>query len=470
MSFDPRFFSFAAPLTLALALGSGAVLAQPAAPPASAPQPAGSDASPAPLPPPPAPLLPSPPPSAAEPATLTPPPPAKARALAPEAPFILEPAAGQAGCAPRSVRAAVAQLRASLVRVRAPGGVGLGIILAPSGRVLTAFSLVEAGRGIEIQLPGEESRRDAHVVAVHQAGRVALLELEPADDVASGVQLAPEDILLGEPVIALGATWEGEQSPGPQQLVVSQGAVTATEAGVLRSSVLESRHMLRGSPIVDCSGRLVGVATDRWDDVAATAAVVRELLAPASAAEDYSGGWSLAHPSLSLIAQFGQTASPGYDESDRWLGGSLGLALIGDDQWFFPLRLSLLGLTEPDPVGQLADRSGMRFQAHLGIGYRAMVRGGDVPFYIVPEVGGLLSWERIREEGTLLQADLTSCAAPGLCPVSWEPTVDERELFRAMPTVGLSLQIGVGQFGYEAQLDPKDMERTVHQVLGGVQF
>jgi hypothetical protein len=152
-----------------------------------------------------------------------------------------------------------------------------------------------------------------------------------------------------------------------------------------------------------------------------------------------------------------------------WLGGSLGLALIGDDQWFFPVRLSLLGLVEPTPDSELANRSGMRFQAHLGVGYRAMLRGGDLPLYLVPEIGGALSWEQITDETTLFTTDLASCRS-GTCAVRWDLVDTTNDLFRVMPTAGLTFGFGYGEIGYQFQIDPTEIERSVHQITVGAQF
>ncbi|MEZ4444576.1 MAG: serine protease [Polyangiaceae bacterium] len=367
-------------------------------------------------------------------------------------------------CAPADLRALAERVGGSVVRVEAPMTLATGFVFHSRRHVVTTFSAVETGRGI---LVGED-RQEATVVAYDSAHDLAILEV-PSPLAGRPLDLG-ESPALGDPVVGVDPRhWLDE----PDAPIVQPGTVTSLSDHRLRTDVIAIAGLGAGSPIVDCSGEVVAVAHGSWSGLATRVEHLADLedrLAEGAEvpAEPYSGGWSLAHPSLSFIGQIEHRKRPGFDDRhDGWLGLSLGTALIGDDRWYFPFRLGIAGLVSPDRT-PLDKRTGYRFQLETGVGYRFLLLGGEVPIYLVPKIGVTLAGERLTTER---YSFATSPCAVEPCPVAvGDPLRVDRDMFRVMPTLGLSAQIGPAEIGYQFQLDPKDPSRSLHQMTVGLQF
>src|SRR5262245_34799074 len=93
--------------------------------------------------------------------------------------------------------------------------------------------------------------------------------------------------------------------------------------------------------------------------------------------------------------QLGLAPAPGFDRPDGWLGFGVGTALVGNDRWYFPLEARALWLVGPESLNPLVERTGSRLQLASGVGYRIQLAGGDFPVYLIPTLGGVLSYDRI---------------------------------------------------------------------------
>jgi hypothetical protein len=385
-------------------------------------------------------------------------------------------------CSADDVAALLEARRDALVRVEAPGARGLGFVFHSRRHVLTALSIVDVGRGIKV-LFGDE-QRDAKVVAMDRAHDLALLELDE-DGPAAPLRLAPASPAVGDPVVALRVSedWGHPRARENRRyfksrgwrayrnfrgdVIAEPGTVSFAGAGRFRTDALGGHHKSWGAPVLDCAARVVGIATSPFADEVVTVKSMRALADGAGDEAVYDGRWSLFNPSIGLVGQLDHQASPGFDTPDKWLGISVGTALMGDDRWFFPARFTATFLLGPELGEPFASREGYRVAGSLGLGYRIMLKGGGIPVYLVPVVGGMVQYESITTERTEFWVD-DGCT--GACRANPYVFRLEEEQLRWMPTFGGGLQIGPVEAAYQFVLDTDHTEYSVHQLTLGAQF
>lgn len=384
-------------------------------------------------------------------------------------------------CSSAAIDRALATGAQALVRVEAPGGVGLGFVFHSPEHVVTALSVVDVGRGIRV-VDDEGVRRDAVVVAIDRPRDLALLELE-APVGAEPLTLSNRDPAVGSPVLVLAKAsddgdrhhrWRGhrrhrrDHAAGGDTLVRA-GIVSSRTGMSLRSDAIDRRHLSWGAPALDCDGRVVAVAISGYTDELVAASAVGQL-ARTIGDGDYAGRWSFLHPSLAVVGQVDVEPHPdfAFDESDKWLGLSLGTALIGRDRWYFPVRFAATFLIRPDPEAAFTERSGYRLLGSVGAGYRFMIRSGRVPIYLAPTVGLTGMYERTKLTSLELAVD-PDCAGSG-CPVQALEIEQVARRWRPLPTAGLGVHFGFGEVSYQFLLDPENAERSVHQLTVGAQW
>ena len=144
-------------------------------------------------------------------------------------------------------------------------GFGSGIVIGP-GRVLTSAHNL---RGADVTVAFADGRHEsARVTAADVDGDVAVLEADTGDVAAPAWPQAPAGVRIGTPVFALA-------NPGGRGLRVTFGLVSATDRSFrgprgrrIGGSIEHTAPLVRGSsggPIVDASGRLLGVNTLRLE-------------------------------------------------------------------------------------------------------------------------------------------------------------------------------------------------------------
>lgn len=385
-------------------------------------------------------------------------------------------------CSAAKVRHASRELGRALAHVEAPGGRGLGFVFYSRRHVLTPASLIDTGRGIRVRFDDHGHAIPATVVALDEVHDLALLELEsPAP--TKPLRTSATAARTGDPVMALSFSTDFEardQKQGRKYLrarrhhlsfrsdtLVQTGTVTFSSADRLRTNAFGG-HGHWGAPIVDCDGNLVGVSTSPIADASVALGPVESLSMEVADETIYRGRWSLFHPHAALVGQVTHTPSAGYGKRDKWLGFSAGTALIGHDRWYLPARFTATFLVGPDLDEPFADRRGFRVQGSTGLGYRIMLTGGSVPFYLAPVIGGTVMYERITTEQTELWVE-APCPNGG-CQATPRVLTQELEQLRVMPTFGGGLQIGPAELSYQFILDTELTERSVHQLTLGAQF
>jgi S1-C subfamily serine protease len=148
-------------------------------------------------------------------------------------------------------------------------GAGTGMVLTPSGEVLTNNHVIDGATRISVTDVGNGRTYQADVVGYDPSADVAVLQLKDASGLAT-VTLARAAASTGEPVVAVG------NAGGTGSLTAVGGSVTATDRSIRASDDLdgavESLTGLiqtnadiqpgdSGGPLVDASGQVVGMDT-----------------------------------------------------------------------------------------------------------------------------------------------------------------------------------------------------------------
>lgn len=212
-------------------------------------------------------------------------------ALTAALPDIRLPAAAQGPVAAR-VSPGLANVAAQL-----PGGRGItagtGMVLTPSGRVLTSNHVIEGATSVVVTDVGDGRSYPAAVVGYDAALDVAVLQMNGASGLPT-VSLATSAARVGDPVLALGNSQGLGGAPVEKTGTVTglNAAITAFDetagaavrlTGLIRTSVpLEGGDS--GGPLVTPQGLVVGMNTASSSQPAAAAGKSEGFAVPAAKA------------------------------------------------------------------------------------------------------------------------------------------------------------------------------------------
>lgn len=143
--------------------------------------------------------------------------------------------------------------------------VGTGFNVAPEGRVLTNKHVVAGERfdrrasRVAVQFAGSGEVLRAHLVAVSPTSDIALLQVDEQGPFPVVAGLAPDAVLeAGNPVALLGFPGYGGGSNVPTATLVTGNVIETVTDSLLRLEAY-SGVGASGSPILDRSGRVVGI-------------------------------------------------------------------------------------------------------------------------------------------------------------------------------------------------------------------
>jgi hypothetical protein len=296
----------------------------------------------------------------------------------------------------------------------------------------------------------------ADVVAISRDGGLAVLELAAGVTGVTPLEPSTAPLEVGAPVLRLGHLEDQHES------VFTMVAATVTAVSDWNVYTNAAHEWVSGGPVLDCQGRVAGVIVDPWTDRLTRVQSIDKLVAEIGQQERYTGTWSIMHPSFGAIFHF--------QPDNVWMGASLGTAIIGEDSWYFPLRVAALGLIGPNDDRDL-DRSGARFQLELGVGYRILIGSGDTPVYLVPQLGGAFGYQFINQNRIEYLVTSGGCSALNPC-VGQQVTVEgaSQTDWHASPQATLGLGFGYGELSYSFQMDVTDVAASTHQLYIGFQF
>ena len=152
--------------------------------------------------------------------------------------------------------------RSGVVLIIHRGGIGSGIIVSPSGRIVTAAHIVRGRKTVQIRLFNGESR-EARVAGIDNGLDLAVLELNsPPDNLTPVPFEAIEDAVPGQAVFIVGhpfgLTWS-----------LSQGIISAVRGPADRRipNVLQIDAGINlgnsGGPVLNKDGRCLGIVISK---------------------------------------------------------------------------------------------------------------------------------------------------------------------------------------------------------------
>ncbi|HSO37875.1 MAG TPA: serine protease [Labilithrix sp.] len=360
--------------------------------------------------------------------------PALARADEP-VPAAVEPPA--AACAPGWESDVFAAARGSVVRITDGDGWGAGFAWKTPRHIVTAMHVVDHARSFEIVF-GDGSKGRAHVVAGNRSTDVAILVLDGDPPKLTPLGLGdPASLPLGSPVIAIGHPFARETSDtreeGLRVWTITRGVLGARNDHQIQVDA-QLNPGNSGGPILDCTGRVIGVASH----IAGTlgfASSPREILALDRSRE--LPGVSFA-PSAARFG-FGLSArAAGFTSYGPFV--ELGVAFF-DNVHLLARATGLVSVRSAvDGDRVITSRTGVELYAGAGYGFRLWrVR-------LVPQVGvASFSW---RESATTFANGRANDSSQGLSSVRLTP--------------GLSVASGRLMFDYKMEMDAGAIRDSAH--------
>ncbi len=149
-------------------------------------------------------------------------------------------------------------------------GAGTGMLISPSGEVLTNNHVIQGATKIEVSITGRSGSYPATVVGVDPTDDVALLQVQGVSGLPTVTLADSSNLVLGQEVVAIGNALGQGGSPS-----VSEGTVTALDRSITVGGGLAGAEHLTGliqmdaqiqpgdsgGPLVNSSGKVVGMIT-----------------------------------------------------------------------------------------------------------------------------------------------------------------------------------------------------------------
>ncbi len=240
----------------------------------------------------------------------------------------------------QAIRAAVERVAPSVVRIETVGGlervgellVGTGpttgLIVSPDGLVVSsAFNFVQKPDSILVTL-ADGTRLPAKLVATDHSRALVLLKVKPATPLVAPEPVPAEQLRTGQWAIAVGRTFDVDK-PNVSVGIVSAldrvwGRAIQTDAKISPSNY--------GGPLVDISGRVLGVLVPLAPDATSQVAGV----------EWYDSGIGFAVPLDHVLRVL-----PRWSEGKDLHAGILGINLKGNDPYTQPAVIAACRVNSP---------------------------------------------------------------------------------------------------------------------------
>ena len=212
---------------------------------------------------------------------------------------------------------------------------GTGMIVTPSGEVLTNNHVIQGAIGITVTIPGHSGTYKAHVIGADPTDDVALIQVEGVSGLPT-VKLADSSTLkVGQQVVAIGNAFGRGGAPAVTQgsLVALDQTITASDGG---NGAEQLNGMIQtdasispgdsGGPLVNNSGQVVGMITaGQTRGFRRTASTASGFAIPASTAVTIVNQIRSGNASASII--LGQPAYLGVSVTDLDAGTASRLGL-----------------------------------------------------------------------------------------------------------------------------------------------
>ena len=150
------------------------------------------------------------------------------------------------------------------VNGQAGESLGTGLIVTADGEIVTNAHVVGDAKTVHVRLNGESEPREAAVVARRSSRDLALLRVD-ASGLSPATFAAPDDVRLGDEVLAIGYALDLDGDPTVTLGIVSSLDRTLdTETGSLKGLIQTDAAISSGNsggPLVNALGHVVGINT-----------------------------------------------------------------------------------------------------------------------------------------------------------------------------------------------------------------
>lgn len=145
------------------------------------------------------------------------------------------------------------------------GATGTGVVLSAAGEIVTNAHVIEGFASVAVLVAGESNPRTAAVVASDPNNDLAVLRVDDATGLVPALIASPEDVQVGDDVVAIGYALQLDGAPSVTRGIVSAlGRTLETEAGVLDGLIQTDAAISSGNsggPLVNARGEVVGINT-----------------------------------------------------------------------------------------------------------------------------------------------------------------------------------------------------------------
>lgn len=167
-------------------------------------------------------------------------------------------------CLPGWENVVFSTAKSSVVRISDGGGWGAGFVWKDPRRIVTAMHVVARARAFDIYF-ADGSRGRAHLVAGNKDEDVAILELDGKAPAVSPLEIADAAAMdVGDPVVAIGHPLARDKTdPRDEGLFtwsLSRGVLSGRNDHRIQVD-MQLNHGNSGGPILDCRGRVIGIAS-----------------------------------------------------------------------------------------------------------------------------------------------------------------------------------------------------------------
>lgn len=142
-------------------------------------------------------------------------------------------------------------------------GTGTGFLIDPDGTLVTSHHVLRGARSATAVLPDQRRLPIRWVTGADQARDLLRVQVDGVETAFSPLSVAPERPQLGQPILVIGSPYGLDQT-------VSDGIVSAIRSHETLGPVLQFTAPVSpgssGSPVLDISGRVVGVVTSQLRD------------------------------------------------------------------------------------------------------------------------------------------------------------------------------------------------------------
>jgi S1-C subfamily serine protease len=147
---------------------------------------------------------------------------------------------------------------AALRVVTDPAGVGTAFFISPDGLALTAHHVVRDARRFSV-LTSQKTRLNASVVGYDEVRDLALIKVEVKEPVQA-LEIATSAPKVGEPLLAIGNSCDAFLRPRPGRVTALERDISPAYPTGLIASNMPLAPGDSGGPVLDASGRVVGVS------------------------------------------------------------------------------------------------------------------------------------------------------------------------------------------------------------------